>query len=185
MTGLTITPALGVSGAVSYSSPNSAAVPGVTITLSDISTAQSKPTATGAVARAFSAQRGDVFNVKDFGATGNSSGTGDQAAVVAAAAVLLVSAVMILTGGRTRRVGEVAAVTGQPVAQQRGARFASVLGVGAGVYEDCRLLTGQAEGAESAEPAGPQRAAGASAISPRLRPANSRQSPRPCPAGKG
>ena len=39
-------------------------------------------------------------------------------------------------------------MTGQPVAQQRGAHYASVLGVGAGIYEDCRLLTGRAEGAE-------------------------------------
>ncbi len=73
---------------------------------------------------------------------------GWQVAMVAAAAVLVVSAAMILTDGRTRRVGQVAALTGQPVAQQRGARFASVLGVGAGIYEDCRLLTGRAEGVE-------------------------------------
>jgi len=73
---------------------------------------------------------------------------GWQVAVVAAAAVLVVGAVMVLTSGRTRRVGEVAALSGQPMAQQRGAHSASALGLGAGIYEGCRLLTGPRDEAE-------------------------------------
>ena len=73
---------------------------------------------------------------------------GWQVAAVAAAAILVVGAVMILTGGRTRRVGEVVSLTGQPLAQQRGAHYASALGLGAGIYEGCRLMTGAQDEAE-------------------------------------
>ena len=68
---------------------------------------------------------------------------GWQVAAVAAAAILAVGTVMILTGGRTRRVGEVGSLTGRPLAQQRGAHYASALGLGVGVYEGCRLATGR------------------------------------------
>ena len=58
--------------------------------LGDISTATSKPSATGSALRDFAARAGDVFNVKDFGALGNDSAadyTAINAALTAAKAV--------------------------------------------------------------------------------------------------
>jgi len=55
----------------------------------------SNPSGTGSVPRTFQARAGDVFNVKDFGATGDyngaSGGTADEAAINAAAAALVAS----------------------------------------------------------------------------------------------
>jgi hypothetical protein len=55
----------------------------------------SNPSGTGSVPRTFQARAGDVFNVKDYGATGDyngaSGGTADEAAINAAAAALVAS----------------------------------------------------------------------------------------------
>ena len=66
-------------------------------------------------------------------------------AVAAAAAVLLVAGVWALSSGGYQRVGAVDGSVGRPMAQQRGARFASALDPGALVYTGCRLLTGPEE----------------------------------------
>jgi len=64
-------------------------------------------------------------------------------AVAAAAALLVVAGVMLLRGPEYRRIGQVASLLGQPMAQQRGARFASPLEGGKPVYDGDVLATGE------------------------------------------
>jgi hypothetical protein len=79
VTSVAVTAANGVSGTVA----NSTTAANITLTLGDISAATSKPSATGAVARSFGLRDADVFNVKDFGAKGDST-TNDTSAIQAA-----------------------------------------------------------------------------------------------------
>lgn len=90
VTSVSVTTANGVSGTVS----NPTTTPAITLSLGDISAATSKPSATGSALRSFAAREGDVFNVKDFGATGDGS-TSDQTAIAAA----LTAAVASIPGG--------------------------------------------------------------------------------------
>jgi hypothetical protein len=84
VTSVSVVTANGVSGTVATPTTT----PAITLTLGDISAATSKPTGTGSVARTFAARAGDVFNVKDFGATGDGS-TNDLPAFNAAATAML------------------------------------------------------------------------------------------------
>jgi len=90
VTSVSVTTANGVSGTVA----NATTTPAITLSLGDISAATSKPSATGSSLRSFAAREGDVFNVKDFGATGDGS-TSDQTAIAAA----LTAAVASIPGG--------------------------------------------------------------------------------------
>ena len=69
--------------------------------------------------------------------------------LAAAAAVALVAVgAAILLGRRYERVGHVAAIQGQPMAQRKGARAASVVQIGSPIYDGDLLLAG--EGSEMA-----------------------------------
>lgn len=63
-----------------------------TLSLSDISSATSKPSASGSVLRSFAEREGDVFNVKDFGAVGDGNTSDDAAVAAALAAAVAASA---------------------------------------------------------------------------------------------
>lgn len=79
VTSVAVTSANGVSGTVA----NSTTAANITLTLGDISAATSKPSGTGTTTRTFAARNADVYNVKDFGAVGNST-TDDTSAIQAA-----------------------------------------------------------------------------------------------------
>jgi len=91
VTSVSVVTANGVSGTVATATTT----PAITLALGDISAATSKPSATGSVTRTFAVRAGDVFNVKDYGATGDyngtSGGTADEAAINAAASALVAS----------------------------------------------------------------------------------------------
>jgi hypothetical protein len=80
VTSVSVTTANGVSGSVATSTTT----PAITLTLGDISAATSKPSATGAVTRTFEARDGDVFNVRDFGASSSASASTNTTAIQAA-----------------------------------------------------------------------------------------------------
>jgi hypothetical protein len=84
VTSVSVVTANGVSGTVA----DPTTTPAITLTLGDISAATSKPTGTSSVTRTFAVRAGDVFNVKDYGATGDGS-TNDLPAFNAAATAML------------------------------------------------------------------------------------------------
>ena len=80
VTNVSVVTANGVSGSVA----NPTTTPAITLTLGDISAATSKPQ--NGTARSFESRNGDVFNVKDYGASGTSSN--DSTAINAAIAAI-------------------------------------------------------------------------------------------------
>jgi len=76
VTSVSVVTANGVSGSVA----NPTTTPAITLTLGDISAATSKPNVSGSVTRTFANRAEDVFNVKDYGATGDGF-TNDTTAV--------------------------------------------------------------------------------------------------------
>jgi hypothetical protein len=78
VTSVSVVTANGVSGTVA----NPTTTPAITLTLGDISAATSKPSVLGSVTRTFANRAEDVFNVKDYGASGTSSN--DSTAINAA-----------------------------------------------------------------------------------------------------